>query len=208
MGTKMVGLKTNTTRGRPALTTEEIAKKRELIAAKARELFVAEGFSAVSIRNLADAAGMSPMTLYRYFDNKADVLRYLWADVLNALFDSLEAIAKRERDATKRLAKVSIAYVDYWIEHPDHYRMVFMSEGISQPSVSVFVEGDPVAFRYRIFADCLERATEAKAESATVKAELLICALQGIAHNQITMSGYPWQSSRKLVDSLVEALTS
>lgn len=37
-------------------------------------------------------------------------------------------------------------------------------------------------------------------------AELLICALQGIVHCQVTMSGYPWAPTETLVDVLVRSM--
>jgi AcrR family transcriptional regulator len=193
-------------RGRPALTKIELAQKQAAIANAARELFAAEGYGAVSIRNVAEAAGMSPMTLYRYFDSKVDVLRFLWSDVLNELFDSLEVIAKRERNEGKRLRKISLAYVRYWIDHPDHYRMVFMSEGISQPAVSVFVEQDEVIPRYALFSRCIGQATQRDPGDLSVMTELLISSLQGIAHNHVTISGYAWQDPEILVDLLVRML--
>jgi AcrR family transcriptional regulator len=195
------------TRGRPALTGAEVAQKRENIASAARELFAAEGFSAVSIRNVADAAGMTPMTLYRYFDTKVDLLRFLWSDVLNTVFNSLDVIAKRERNKTKRLEKVSLAYVQYWIDHPDHYRMVFMSEGISQPAVSVFVQQDDVVLRYALFSRCVAEARKQDLGEVSVEAELLISSLHGIAHNHVTISGHSWHSPEVLVGQFVSMLT-
>jgi AcrR family transcriptional regulator len=194
-------------RGRPALTALELARKRETIANAARALFTAEGFAAVSMRNVAEAAGMTPMTLYRYFDTKVDLLRFLWSDVLNALFDSLEAIAKRERNHTKRLEKVSISYVRYWVDHPDHYRMVFLSEGISQPAVSVFVQQDDVVLRYGLFARCVAGAVGRDVGDVSVESELLISSLQGIAHNLVTISGHPWHEPEVLIHRFVSLLT-
>jgi AcrR family transcriptional regulator len=194
-------------RGRPALTALELAQKREAIANAARTLFAAEGFAAVSMRNVAEAAGMTPMTLYRYFDTKVDLLRFLWSDVLNALFDSLEAIEKRERNHTKRLERVSIAYVRYWVDHPDHYRMVFMSEGISQPAVSVFVQEDDVVLRYSLFVRCVAEAVGRDAGEVSVESELLISSLQGIAHNLVTIHGHAWHEPEVLVRRFVGLLT-
>jgi AcrR family transcriptional regulator len=194
-------------RGRPALTALELAQKRETIASAARELFAADGFAAVSMRNVAEAAGMTPMTLYRYFDTKVDVLRFLWSDVLNALFDSLEAIAKRERNHTRRLERVSIAYVRYWVDHPDHYRMVFLSEGISQPAVSVFVQQDDVVLRYGLFVRCVAEAVGRDASEVSVESELLISSLQGISHNLVTISGHSWHEPEVLVRRFVGLLT-
>jgi AcrR family transcriptional regulator len=198
--------KTSAKRGRPALTPAQMEAQRVAIAAAARRLFKDEGYAAVSIRRVANAAGMTPMTFYTYFDSKVDVLRYLWSDVFEALFDSLDELAEREHDRRERLRRICVAYVQYWIANPDHYRMVFMSDGVSQPEVSVFVAQDSVAVRFGVFGRSLGAAADLDPAAAEAETQLLVCALHGIAHNHITIGGYPWQSPATLVDTLISAL--
>jgi AcrR family transcriptional regulator len=193
-------------RGRPALTETQIGDRRAVITAAARTLFAEEGYAAISIRRIADAAGMTPMTLYTYFTSKADLLRDLWSDVIVDLFDALDEVAELERNPRKRLLEVSSAYVRYWVDHPDRYRMVFMTEGVSQPEVSVFVANDDIGNRFALFRHCIIAATASSPENAPLHTDVLICSLQGIAHNHVTMSGYPWPSPERLVEALVTAL--
>ena len=40
-----------------------------------------------------------------------------------------------------------------------------------------------------------------------VKSELLLCALNGICHNLITISAYPWSSPDILVRSAIRSVT-
>lgn len=176
-----------------------------LIVRAARELFTANGYGAVTIRRVADAAGMTPMTLYSYFDAKIDLLRNLWSDVFGNLFDTLDDVADREPDAQTRLRKVSNGYVRFWVDHPDHYRMVFMSEGVSQPQVSVFVNDDEIGARFGLFGRCAA-ATAHRPTDVALQTHLLICSLQGIAHTHVTISGYDWPPPEVLVDALLAAL--
>lgn len=67
------------------------------------ELFSQEGFAAVSMRRLAQESGCTPMTLYKYFKNKFEILGMLWADVLGDLFDRLDRLAATESDPVVRL---------------------------------------------------------------------------------------------------------
>jgi AcrR family transcriptional regulator len=68
-------------------------RRRELMAAEferiAMDLFVQRGYTAVSVEDIADAAGVSARTFYRYFTTKEDVLalypRRLTDFVRNAL---------------------------------------------------------------------------------------------------------------------------
>jgi AcrR family transcriptional regulator len=197
---------TKPARGRPALTASQVAERRAVIASAARTLFAEEGYASISIRRVADAAGMTPMTLYTYFASKADLLRHLWSDVIVDLFDALDEAAARERSPRKRLLEISSAYVRYWVDHPDHYRMVFMTEGVSQPEVSVFVANDDIGKRFALFQNCIVAATTSSPQKASLHTDVVICSLQGIAHNHITISGYPWPEPERLVEALVTAL--
>lgn len=48
--------------------------KRDDIVAAARDMFVSEGFERASISRLAKAVGITPNTVYWYFDDKDDIL--------------------------------------------------------------------------------------------------------------------------------------
>ena len=65
---------TRAARGRPARTPEQVAEMRAHIASCALELFSREGFAAISMRRLAQESGCTPMTLYKYFQNKFEIL--------------------------------------------------------------------------------------------------------------------------------------
>ena len=39
-----------------------------------------------------------------------------------------------------------------WLMHQDHYRLVFMSEGVMQPEVSIFINNTEIVARFQIFS--------------------------------------------------------
>ena len=57
---------------RSAEVTEETAKRRQIVDG-AREVFLARGFDAASMGDIAKAAGVSKGTLYVYFKNKEEL---------------------------------------------------------------------------------------------------------------------------------------
>lgn len=198
-------------RGRPELSDEDIAGMRRHIADCALKLFEEHGYEAVSMRRLATEAGCTTKTLYRYFDRKIDILRQLWGEIFTDLFGQLDAIAARKKEARERLDAIALGYVTYWLQQRDRYFMVFMSSGVSQPDVSVFVEDDVIVVRFQLIFKALADAldTPASPEDIHLRAQLLLCALNGIAHNLITISAYPWDDPEKLVRAAVSgALTA
>lgn len=200
--------KKSVARGRPPLSATMRAAERLRISGLAEDLFGANGFESVSMRRLADAAGCTTMTLYAYFENKADILREIWSRMLEDLFDELEVMAPGIQRPEPRLHAICARYVQYWLDHPERYRMVFMTPGVSQNDVGVFVASERAAARYNLFFDTLARcAANADPGHLRLRGETLICGLHGIAHNHVTISQYPWESAAEHVNCLVRALT-
>ncbi len=192
-------------RGRPALSDDELADMRHQIADCALRLFQEDGYDAVSMRRLAREVGCTVMTLYRYFDRKIDILRHIWAEVFGELFDQLDHIAAKESDPAVRLQAVALGYVHFWLDQRERYFLVFMSSDVSQTDVSVFVDDDKVVERFNVFQDSLTSAlgSEASAGEIALKTQLLLCTLNGISHNLITISAYPWIETDALVRAAV-----
>jgi AcrR family transcriptional regulator len=190
-------------RGRPPLAEAQLDQMRHRITEAAQRLFQDEGYDAISIRRLAKDVGCTPMSLYSYFDGKIDILRALWADVFSRLFLRVNAAASADQDPSSVLLARCKAYVQFWLEHRDSYRMVFMSGGIDQTDVSVFVETSPVAGDYATFLEALALATDRPMSETVEPAQALICGLNGISHSLITISGYPWSAPDTLVTLLV-----
>ncbi|QFG24151.1 TetR/AcrR family transcriptional regulator [Actinomadura sp. WMMB 499] len=73
---------------------ERSRRTREKIVEAARELFVAQGYGATSLREVADAAGVAVQTVYFVFHNK----RTLFKDVVDAaIAGDAEPVATMDR---------------------------------------------------------------------------------------------------------------
>lgn len=55
----------------------------------AQELFLQNGVQNTSINRIAKAAGLSATSLYRYFDNKDNIVFWTWKDSLLTFYDTL-----------------------------------------------------------------------------------------------------------------------
>src|SRR5271168_3200661 len=60
---------------KPAPQAAEDSAKRRQIVEGARKIFLAQGFDAASMSDIARAAGVSKGTLYVYFDNKEQLFQ-------------------------------------------------------------------------------------------------------------------------------------
>jgi len=194
-------------RGRPSISDSKRHRMRSDIADCAKRLFQEEGYATISMRRIAREIGCSPMTLYKYYDAKIDILRTLWTGVFDDLFDQLQADPQPPKSDLHALAT---GYVQYWLDHTEYYRLVFLAEGVSQPDVSIFIDNPDLVQRFSIFAEAIADACAVKPDADTLKVKLdgLLCFLNGIAHNMITISGYAWSKPDRMVDMAVEAVIS
>ena len=87
---------------------------REAILASAEELFSTKGFSAVTVRDIAHAAGANPGSLTYHFKTKDELLLEIYrrhCRPMNLRRSELLAAAKRVRDLQDRLEAIVRAYV-------------------------------------------------------------------------------------------------
>ena len=194
---------------RPPLSSAAVAEIQTRIIDAARRVFAAEGFQAVSMRRLAKEAGCTPMTLYAYFSSKNEVMRHIWTGFFDELFVDIEKIAEALPEPKARLRAMARRYVDYWLSHPDRYRMVFLTEDRIGPNEAFFVNATDIVERFGLFLHAIGEACPTQADEAAevqIRAEALICGLTGIIHNMITISEYPWMAAERLVDVILDGL--
>jgi AcrR family transcriptional regulator len=86
--------------GRPTLTERRKAQTRREIAETALALFAREGYDGVSAETIAEEAGVSVRTFYRYFTGKDAVLSPIVTDGVDELTERLAARPAPESLAT------------------------------------------------------------------------------------------------------------
>ena len=115
------------------LSPADIADFRERLCDAAERLFAEHGTEAVTIRQLAEAIGVSPMTPYRYFKDKDAILAAARARAFDRHADALEQAyeGSRDSDPMARSMAVEAAYVRFALDNPEAYKLMF---DIKQPS--------------------------------------------------------------------------
>ena len=107
------------------LTESDVADFRDRLCEVAEQLFAERGPEAVTMRQLASALGVSPMTPYRYFKDKDDILAAVRTAGFDRFAEALEAAYAKPGDARARGAAVGEAYVTFAFEHPQTYKLMF-----------------------------------------------------------------------------------
>lgn len=112
------------------LSPLEVEAFRERLCRAAERRFAAAGLDGVSMRALADELGCSPMTPYRYFRDKDEILAAVRAAAFERFAAALEAAGRTGGTAVERARAVGEAYLRFALEEPDAYRLMF---DLSQP---------------------------------------------------------------------------
>jgi AcrR family transcriptional regulator len=110
---------------RPQLDAAQIAAFRERLTVIATRLFAEQGFEAVTMRSVAEAMGVSPMTSYRYVADKDELLALVRTAAFRRFADTQAQVSGAEVPARERLRALGQAYVEFALREPDAYRIMF-----------------------------------------------------------------------------------
>jgi len=119
------------------LSEADVADFRERLCEAAERLFAEHGPDAVTMRQLASELGVSPMTPYRYFKDKEDILAAVRTNGFNRFAQALETAFASATSAKGRSSAVGEAYLNFAFEHPHTYKAMF---DLNQPHEADYPE--------------------------------------------------------------------
>jgi AcrR family transcriptional regulator len=119
----------------------ERSEIREKILDAALDLFATEGAEGVTMRALADAIEYSPPVIYAHFRDKDAIIQELCYRQLRELAKAFATFG--ELDPIERLRRIGYVYADFAIEHPSHFRFMFLMSHPLPPDDDEVAKGDP-----------------------------------------------------------------
>jgi AcrR family transcriptional regulator len=157
---------------------------RDRIFAAAKSVLDRHGIEGLTIRKVAQSAGLSPMAMYRHFANKGALLNALVDDGLAAWEKIARAI--RVRDPMKWLEQLGEAYVDFALTQPHRFDAAFF---LPAPEARRFPD-DFVAGRSPVVAMAMVCIDQARADGRLGDKPALEVALALAAMGQGLISMY------------------
>jgi AcrR family transcriptional regulator len=151
------------------------ARRVQLLGA-AQEIFVAQGYHAAAMDDIAERAGVSKPVLYQHFPGKFDLYLALLDQHSDALVEAVKGALDSTHDNKQRVAATMQAYFDFVDSHGGAFRLVFESDLINEPAVRERID--------RATQQCAEFISALIAEDAGLPAEesmLLAIGLVGMA---------------------------
>ncbi len=136
----------DTIEAQPPTTADVLdsAKRRQIIDG-ARQVFLAQGYDAASMGEIAKAAGVSKGTLYVYFENKEELFAALVRLQCALTAERLFELDAENHDAREVLTRLGVSYLEAIIE-PTHVSTMRMVIGavLGRPKLGeLFLDSGP-----------------------------------------------------------------
>lgn len=197
----------------------EKLETRDKILDAARELFITEGYDGVSMREVADRIEYSPTAIYVHFADKEELFRELCHQDFRRLAQVFQSIATLE-DPADRLKQIGQAYINFGLEYPNHYKLMFMTpHPLTEPDErDRQVKGNPEVDSYAFLKQTVEEMIARGLfrdglDDAELISQTLWAGVHGVISLEIAKRGDRWVEWRPMetraalmLDSLMRGL--
>jgi AcrR family transcriptional regulator len=189
-------------------------EKQELrgrILDASRRLFAEKGFEAVTIRTIAEAVEYSPRTIYLYFKDKEDLIRELCREDFGSFGAELGRLF-RIADPLERLRAMGASYVRFGLEHPHHYKLMFMTPPAMQDDPDKPGKGNPEADAYAAVVTSVQEGMDRglfrpELQDAHLLAQVIWAGVHGTAALAITHGKdqyVPWADLSSRIETILD----
>lgn len=138
-------------------TTYHHGDLRAALLSAARALLDEGGVAAVSLREAARRAGVTPAACYRHFADKDALLTAL---AVQGFEEFAQALGQAGQGAADRFAAMGVAYVDFAVRRPGMFRLMFGPAVADRSRSPQLLEA--IAASTRLFERGLKASTHVK----------------------------------------------
>jgi AcrR family transcriptional regulator len=114
--------------------------KKDILEA-AKELFITKGLESTSIRNIAEKIEYSPATIYLYYKDKNEIVHALHSEGFKMLVSHFEVLG-HITNPFERLKGMGRAYIQFAVQNPDIYQLIFIMKEPLQHVANCFEDWD------------------------------------------------------------------
>jgi AcrR family transcriptional regulator len=183
---------------------------RQEIFDAASELFAQEGYANVSMRKIAEKIEYSPTTIYLYFKDKNELLKFICEETFAKLGAQIREISEPETDPIAALRKGLRAYVDFGLQYPNHYEVVFNMPIFNQPHDDEYKYEGSMGERTFDYLrsqvlNCV-KAGKLKQGDVAAMSQILWAGIHGVVSLLNNHLDFPFVERNKLIDSLIDTM--
>jgi AcrR family transcriptional regulator len=126
-------------------------ERRAQLLAAALEVFVAQGYHAAAMDDIAERAGVSKPVLYQHFPGKLELYLAILDTACDAMIASCRRALESTQDNKQRVAAAMDAFYDYVAHDTGAFRLVFESDLTNEPAVRDHID--------RVTTECADLIT-------------------------------------------------
>ncbi len=115
-------------------------ERRAQLLESALEVFVAQGYHAAAMDDIAERAGVSKPVLYQHFPGKLDLYLALLDSSCDMIIDNCRVALSATQDNKLRVQATIEAFFEYVAGDTGAFRLVFESDLTNEPAVRGHVE--------------------------------------------------------------------
>lgn len=174
------------------LKENERETRKKLIIESSISLFARKSFDTVSMRDIALVAGISPASIYTYFEDKDDLFVEAFSYKAEEICRSLEKMIDQNKGMS--LENIAVNFVNYLFEHDSFFQMMthFMTSGtIKESSLARFNETE--RHLLNLFDQSFERMGVTR--NVRLLSHAFFASLNGV---MITFTRYPGRSKEEV----------
>ncbi len=179
----------------------------EIMAAAERILIETNDQSALSIRAIAAAVGVTPPSIYLHFADRNDLVFAVCERQAEQLEQAMAEAAEAVDDPWERIRRRGYAYLRWGLDNPEHYRILMMSRPDQTPDRFVDERLADTAGLVPVAEDvaaAIASAQVAAAEDPLEITKLLWMMIHGMVSLLISKPDFPFGSIDSVYESMFE----
>lgn len=177
-------------------------KVRTSILQTARDIAATDGWSAVTVRKVAEHIGYTAPIIYEHFGSKQEMLDQILVQGYEQLYAAVVAAADDRKDSSDRLYAMAVAYWDFAHDAPEIYQLMFGADNTRA------MEPESAAYAYPLINFVNQEFSRFIPERATPdNISVLVVESWSMLHGLISLdlAGYtrPYADGRKVLEQLI-----
>lgn len=183
------------------LKEKEKEARKQIVIESALALFAKKPFFEVGMREVAEEAGISPATIYRYFPSQEELFNEAFIQDISHASTEFKSMVQKDKPAS--IEEFGIKFADHLIENESTFQMMtylMLKDNLGHPVMGKF---DSVT---KIFFDLFEKLLVrhgVKHENARLYSHAFVASITGIL---MTFRNYPLKNKKATRDHIIKVI--
>jgi len=183
------------------LKEKEKEARRQIVVESALALFAKKPFFEVGMREVAEQAGISPATIYRYFPSQEELFNEAFIQDISLASKEFKSMVQKDKPAS--IEEFGIKFIDHLMENEPTFQMMtylMLKDNLANPVMGKF---DSVT---KIFFDLFEQLLlrhGVKNKNARMYSHSFIASITGIL---MTFRNYPLKNKNAIRSYIIKVI--